>query len=261
MKAINEYLQNSKTDYLLDICANHVNIRNLELEESILSELHTLAKKSKTNSNFFIATSLIWAIDLSSIPVDVAWATLDLGDLGQSAKLFALGGIILTFTLAICTAIYIYQISVKENEDNQCLTILKNKICEELKNRIPDNKKTDETQSKPLVTSNQKKLKDSLFAGLAGTSCAVILFTTFYWGTSDILELLGYENAANFMTDSACMSCAIALIISFSLYLGYQHFLGPNNNPAVSAENSTKEGSSSLQDAGTTSLRSLINEP
>jgi hypothetical protein len=226
MKEITEYLKNSSTDHLLQISAHCKKITDpdLKLNESILTELRAQAKL-KFSQKLPIATSLIWAIDLSSIPIDIAWYTLDFTDLKDKAQEFAAAAAILTFTIAICTALYIYQATVKENENNQCLIILKDQICDELKTRYPDNKKTNESKNIPAFTLSENKPKDSIYAG---TSCAVILFTTFYWGILDIINSLGYEKTANFMHDTPYMSVIITLIVLTSFYLGYQHFIESN---------------------------------
>ncbi len=231
-----EYLINSKSEYLLKICAECVKIQNLSLDESVHAELRGEAQTS-FHKKIPIATSLIWAIDLSGISVDMAWACLDLELLDSSTE-FVISAAILSFLVAIGTALYIYSETLKEIENNQCLNILKRHISEELMRRIPDNKKTDESKSSFVFTESENKLKDSIYAG---SSCAIVLFTSFYWGIPDILEIYGQENSANFIKDRIFMGVAIILMVLTSFYLGYQHFLESNIKNILGGQENKEE--------------------
>src|SRR5438552_741381 len=96
-----QFVEKISSDHLMTILRECHALEDLEpaFRQGVMMQFHPTGLTAK-NKNHYIAIALIWAIDVSSIPVDAFWVLISFVDLGPSASWLSLGDAAVALTIA-----------------------------------------------------------------------------------------------------------------------------------------------------------------
>jgi hypothetical protein len=222
--------------YILDDCeelSGVIPLLSKQQAEELLTYF-TQHRPQQLLKDDFAYLSIIDAIDISSIPVDLLWALVSLISFGAAAMWISLATAALTLCIGTGYFIYSYRDyrdKLLEREHFFRLASLKNSAADEIiirfSNTIPEAKLAEAKLSsahQSLIPQHKGTIVSARGAFLLGGATIVALFGTFFWGTAEILEILGYTSASTDMTGTIGLIIAGMVTLVIGIYVGYQYY-------------------------------------
>jgi len=204
--------------------------------------------KNKYRSNRRKLTSTLRSvIEVTSIPLDILWIVVSFVSLGAAALWIA--GSIGAFILLGGVGVFICQYQRKtlmSDRDLDAIVLNHFKIkaldilIDRQRHKLGLSSLNDNNQKKDFLKSD--KTISKIPSVLVGLGIGTVLATTFFWGISDILIIIGLIGAASVVTSPIGLAVALSFAATMGIYLGVMHYQAKKNKHDI------KNTKSHLQD-------------